>query len=557
MNQENSKKVFDYIVIGSGFGGSVSAMRLAEKGYSVLVIEKGKWWKAEDFPKSNWNLKKFLWVPALRWFGIMKLDFFREVFILSGTGVGGGSLVYANTHMDPDESFWTNPVWAGLKDWKSTLQPYYEKARKMLGSTPYNKEYPEDRLLRQVAADMGREKTYKAVDSVGIYASDRETPRDPYFSGLGPLRSPCKECAGCMVGCRYNAKNTLDKNYLHFALHFGAEIVAETLATRIEFKDGLYLVHTQSQTGKTSHNNNVYKSKGIVFSGGVLGTLKLLLEQKHIYRTLPLLSDKLGENILTNSEMIAGVGYGHQKLNHGIAISRVFKPDDNTYVELCKYPDGSDALIRLGVPATGPGHPLIRSLKLVYNLIRNPKNIWRMATAGNIAQNSLILLIMQALPGTMKMKISKGILGNSLKFDKKTRVQIPSYIPIGQKVAEKYAQHSQSIPLNAFNEVIFGMSTTAHIMGGCPIGKSIDHGVVDSHFRVWGYPDMYILDGSIIPANLGVNPSLTITALSEYAMDRIPPSPEKKNRDLDELLEELKTSGHSHKTDGDSNNTES
>jgi len=540
VERDSKDKVFDYIVIGSGFGGSVSAMRLAEKGYSVLVIEKGKWWKSGDFPKTNWNLKKFLWVPAFRWFGIMKLDFFKEVFILSGTGVGGGSLVYANTHMDPDDSFWENSIWKGMKDWKTVLQPYYHMAKKMLGSTHYNKEFPEDHILRQVAQDMGREQTYKPVDSVGVYLSDREEPCDPYFQGLGPIRNPCKECAGCMIGCPHNAKNTLDKNYLHFAVHFGARIEAETLAKKIEYKDGLYHVHTKCQTGRSHKNDNVFISKGIVLSGGVIGTLKLLLEQKYLHKTLPLLSNKLGENILTNSEMIAGVGYGKKKLNHGIAISRVFKPDDKTYVELCKYPDNSDALIRLGVPATGPGHPVIRTLYLLFGILRHPGNIWKMIRARNIAQNSIILLIMQSLPGTMKMKITRGLFGNSLRFDKKTPFQVPSYIPVGQEVAKRFAERSESIPLNAFNEVLFGMSTTAHIMGGCPIGKSKEEGVVDEHFRVWGYPNMYILDGSIIPANLGVNPSLTITALSEYAMDQIVPKPGKSIRTLEELIEERK-----------------
>jgi cholesterol oxidase len=281
-----AEEIYDYIVIGSGFGGSVSAMRLSEKGYSVLVIEKGKWWKAEDFPKSNWNLKKFLWVPALRWFGIMKLDFFKEVLVLSGAGVGGGSLVYANTHMVPKESFWTNPIWSNIKDWKTELAPFYEKAKFMLGSSKYLREFPEDKYLKQVADEMGRGDTYKAVDYVGVYFGDTQKEKDPYFNGLGPMRKGCTECAGCMVGCRENAKNTLDKNYLWFAQKFGTKIIAETLVTKIENQNGEYQIHTESQTNSVNKNKQVFRSKGLVVSGGVLGTLKLLFEQKFIHKTL-------------------------------------------------------------------------------------------------------------------------------------------------------------------------------------------------------------------------------------------------------------------------------
>jgi cholesterol oxidase len=256
-----AEEIYDYIVIGSGFGGSVSAMRLSEKGYSVLVIEKGKWWKAEDFPKSNWNLKKFLWVPALRWFGIMKLDFFKEVLVLSGAGVGGGSLVYANTHMVPKESFWTNPIWSNIKDWKTELAPFYEKAKFMLGSSKYLREFPEDKYLKQVADEMGRGDTYKAVDYVGVYFGDTQKEKDPYFNGLGPMRKGCTECAGCMVGCRENAKNTLDKNYLWFAQQFGTKIIAETLVTKIENLNGEYQIHTESQTNSVTKNKQVFVRK--------------------------------------------------------------------------------------------------------------------------------------------------------------------------------------------------------------------------------------------------------------------------------------------------------
>jgi len=530
---------FDYIVIGSGFGGSVSAMRLAEKGYSVLVIEKGKWWKAEDFPKSNWNLRKFLWVPALKWFGIMKMDFFKEVLVLSGAGVGGGSLVYANTHMIPKEAFWTNPIWSKFKDWKAEMAPFYERAKFMLGSSKYQREFVEDKYLKQVADDMGRSDSYKPVDYVGVYFGDTNKEKDPYFKGLGPLRKGCTECAGCMVGCRENAKNTLDKNYLFFAQDYGAKIEAETKVTKIEFINDEYIVHTESQTSFWNKNKRTFRSKGLVVSGGVLGTLKLLMEQKYVHKTLPNLSDKLGENILTNSEMIAGVGGAPEKLNHGIAISRVFNPDDNTHIELCKYPDGSGAMMRLGVFAAGEGNAFVRTAKMLGNMITQPRNVFRYFFETEVAQKSIILLIMQSLPNAMKLKLNKGIFGSSLKFDNETQFRVPSYIPIGQEALYRYAEKSNAVPMNGFSEVMFSMSTTAHILGGCPIGINKEEGVVDEYFRVHGYPNMMILDGSIVPANLGVNPSFTITALSEYAMSHVAPKEGFRKKTLEERLAEI------------------
>lgn len=533
------EETFDYIVIGSGFGGSVSAMRLSEKGYKVLVIEKGKWWKANDFPKSNWSLGKFLWVPALRWFGIMKMDFFKEVLVLSGTGVGGGSLVYANTHMIPKEAFWTNPIWSHFKNWKEVMAPYYERARFMLGSSKYQREFPEDKFLQAVAADMGKSDTYKSVDYVGVYFGDTQKEKDPYFKGLGPMRKGCTECAGCMVGCRENAKNTLDKNYLHFAQDYGAKIVAETQVKKIEFIHNEYLIHTESQTNFWNKNKQTFRSKGLVVSGGVLGTLKLLLEQKYVHKTLPNLSDKLGENILTNSEMIAGVGGAHQKLNNGIAISRVFNPDENTHIELCKYPDGSGAMMRLGVMAAGDGSALVRTAKMLGNMISQPINSFRFFFETEVAKKSIVLLIMQSLPNAMKMQIKKGIFGSSLKFDNEHGIKVPSYIPIGQEVVYRYAEKANAVPMNAFSEVLFSMSTTAHILGGCPMGKTKEEGVVDENFKVHGYPNMMILDGSIVPANLGVNPSFTITALSEYAMDQVPAKEGNLNMTLEDRMKEV------------------
>ena len=529
---------FDYIIVGSGFGGSVSAMRLAEKGYKVLVVEKGKRWKANDFPKSNWNLKKYLWLPAMRWFGFLRLSFFKEVFILSGIGVGGGSLVYANTHMMPPDAFYNNPIWSSIKNWKTVLAPFYETARFMLGSAKYEKENAEDRVLKEVAEDMGRGSTYNRVDYVGVYLGDPQKSTDPYFNGHGPLRKGCIECAGCMVGCRHDAKNTLDKNYLWFAeKYFGATVISETETTRIEVAvDGSYKIHTASSTSFGRKKSKIYTSNGIVISGGVLGTLDLLLKQKRIYKTLPNLSDKLGENILTNSEMLSGVVAADRKLNYGLAISTVFNPDEHTHIELCKFPDKSGAMIRLAAMAAGNGTPFVRTLKMIGNVVTKPWDFIRSLFQRDVAKNSIIFLIMQSLPNAMRMKIKRGLFGYNLSFNNNTGTKVPSYIPIGQEVLYRYASKVNGVPQNAFTEVLFGLASTAHILGGCPMGKTTEEGVVNENFEVHGYKNFYILDGSIVPCNLGVNPSLTITALSEYAMSLIPNHQNWKGNTLDKII---------------------
>lgn len=514
---------FDYIIIGSGFGGSVSAMRLAEKGYKVLVLEKGKRWRTTDFPKSNWNLRKYLWVPTLRFFGFLKLSFFKEVFILSGVGVGGGSLVYANTHMHPNDAFYSNKIWAHLNNWKTTLAPFYERALFMLGSMRYKKENPEDDVLKDVARDMNREHTYGRVDYVGVYLGPTNKETDPYFKGLGPKRQGCTECAGCMVGCRFNAKNSLDKNYLWFAENmFGTTILSETLVEKIRPSGDGYAVDTMSSTGFFARKRKTFTAKGIVVSGGVLGTLDLLLKQKWVYKTLPQLSDTLGQNVLTNSEMLSGVTAADRKLNYGLAISSVFNPDEHTHIELCKFPDGSGAMLRLATVAAGPGNPLVRTAKMLGNIVRHPWDFLRATFNMNTAKNSLVFLIMQTLPNSMRMKLTKRLGQWNLTFDNQNKEKVPSYIPIGQEVLYRYSKKVNGVPSNAATEVLFGLASTAHILGGCPMGKTTLDGVVDPHFKAHGYENFYILDGSIVPCNLGVNPSLTITALSEYAMSHIP-----------------------------------
>ena len=534
------QKIYDHIVIGSGFGGSVSAMRLTEKGYDVLVLEMGKRWESKDFPKSNWNVRKFLWAPAIKAFGIQKINFLNKIMILGGAGVGGGSLVYANTHMFPPDAFFNNPVWSGIRNWKETLAPFYERARFMLGSSKYEKEGPEDEVLKQIAKDMGKEDTYKPVDHIGVYLGDRKVEKDPYFNGLGPKRKGCIECANCMVGCRYNSKNTLDKNYLWFAEEWGAKVEAETKVVKVEYIDGLYNVHTESSTSWFNKNRRVFKSRGIVFSAGVLGTLKLLFQQKEEFKTLPNISDKLGANLRTNSESLCGIAGIQKKMNHGVAISRVFNPDENTHIELVKYGDGSGAMGLLSTIAAGDGPAIVRILKMMWNFVTSPRKVWKVVSK-EFAEHSIILLVMQSLDNALQMKWKKGLFGGSLQVKNGSENQAPAYIDVGQDVMHRYAEKTNGVAMNATTEVLFNMSSTAHILGGCPMGMSKeDGGVVNDKFEVYGYPNMRVLDGSIIPCNLGVNPSLTITALSEYAMSQVPDKEGNTRKTLEQQMQEMK-----------------
>jgi len=424
--------------------------------------------------------------------------------------------------MKPKENFYTNQIWSDIKDWKAVLAPYFERAHFMLGSEKYKKDNAEDLILKEVAEDMGYGNSFTSVDGVGVYLGDTEKEVDPYFKGLGPLRKGCTECAACMVGCRHGAKNTLDKNYLWFAENmFNAKVKAETLVTKIEHIDNEYLIHTESSTSFFSKNKKIFRSKGLVVAGGVLGTMDLLLKQKHLHKTLPNLSDKLGDNILTNSEMLSGVGGADRKLNNGLAISRIFSPDENTNIEVCKFPNGSGSMMHLATLAVGDGTPAVRTAKLMGQMLMKPISFLKLFFTIAPAEKGIIFLIMQTLENSMQIKLKRGIFGTGISMINESKQPVPTFIPVGQDALLRYAKKVNGIPMNALTEVTLGLASTAHILGGCPMGKTKNEGVVDEFFRVHGYPNMLILDGSIMPCNLGVNPSLTITALSEYAMDNV------------------------------------
>ncbi len=514
--------VYDYIIIGSGFGGSVAGLRLSEKGYKVLILEQGKRFNPSDFPKTNLNFPKYLWVPFLRFFGFQKLSFYTTASILSGTGVGGGSLVYANTLYIPPDAFFNNLSWQRFGDWKKILEPFYDKASFMLGRKKYSKLNIEDRMLEEVSKDMNAHDTFEAV-YVGVNIDGIEQESDPYFNGLGPMRKGCIECGGCMVGCRENAKNTLDRNYLWFAEKLEAVILPETKAERITFNDDEYQVETYSVTSFFRKKKKVFRSRGIIAAAGALGTLELLLRQKYKYKTLTGLSDTLGHELRTNAETLCAVSSASEKLNNGLAITSVFSPDPFTHVEIVKYPDKSNAMKWFfGLSVGGASNAAVRSWKLFIKSVSHPWLFLKTVFNFNWSTNMVIFLVMQTTDNAMKMVWKRGIFGGRMKIDNRGNKRVPAFIPIGQEVMERYARKVAGIPQNILLEVFFNRPTTAHILGGCPMSESAANGVVDSMLRVHNYPRFYICDGSVIQGNIGVNPSLTIASVAEYAMSLIP-----------------------------------
>jgi cholesterol oxidase len=514
--------IYDYIVIGSGFGGSVASLRLVEKGYKVLLLEQGKRYNPEDFPKTNWNIPKYLWIPYLRCFGFQKLSFYSTASILSGTGVGGGSLVYANTLYIPPADFFNNSSWKRFGDWERILSPFYERASFMLGRKKYSKLNIEDQKLEEVSEEMGAHDSFDSVYvGVNIDGSDQES--DPYFNGLGPPRKGCIECAGCMVGCRENAKNSLDRNYLWFAEKMGLEILSETKADKISYRNNMYHVETNRTASSFTRGKRVHTSKGIIVAAGALGTLELLLKQKYKYGSLPSLSDTLGHELRTNAETLCAVSGGFEKLNNGLAITSVFSPDPYTHVEIVKYPDNSNAMKWFfGLSAGGAKTPLHRTWKLFLKTFTHPWLFMKTVFNFSWSTRTVIFLVMQTTDNAMKMVWKNGFFGGRMKIDNSGNKKVPAFISIGQEVMERYARKVNGVPQNILLEVFFNRPTTAHILGGCPMSETIETGIVDKNLKVHGYPDFYIADGSVIQGNIGVNPSLTITAIAEYCMNNIP-----------------------------------
>ncbi|GAA4271449.1 GMC oxidoreductase [Aquimarina gracilis] len=513
MNEE-----YDYVIVGSGFGGSVSALRLSEKGYKVLVIEKGKWYDSKDFPKSNWNLKKWLWMPFFRWFGIMKMSFFRHVVVISGTGVGGGSLVYANTLPVPKKEFFTSGSWNKLTDWQTELAPFYKTALTMLGAQKNPKFFDGDKALKELASKLNIKENFEPTDVAVFFGKPNETVPDPYFDGKGPDRTGCNYCGGCMTGCRFGAKNTLDKNYLYLAQQLGAQILAEKEVYDVTPLGEGYEVKFKSSTRFFKSKKSV-RTKGVIFSGGVLGTVKLLLKLKK--KSLPKISDRLGYDIRTNNESLISVTNldGKKDMSKGVAIGSILNTDENSHLEIVRYAKGSGFWRLSHLPLTHGKNTIVRVTKMITSFIKHPVAYIKLYTTRDWSKSTVVLLFMQTLDSTLKFKRNKfGIMNTRVAEGKKPS----AFIPESLSLAKQYAAIAKGKETVFGLEPLAGIPSTAHILGGAVMGANATEGVIDKNNKVFGYDNMYICDGSMISANPGVNPSLSITAISERAMSKIP-----------------------------------
>jgi len=512
---------YDYVVIGSGFGGSVSALRLAEKGYRVLVVEKGRRLSAADFPRSNWNFRKWFWNPALKWHGLFRLTFYRHITVLSGVGVGGGSLVYANTLPVPKSDFFSAPPWSHLADWENELRPFYKEARRMLGATRNPCIETGDAALDRVAESLGRGDRWTPTDVGVFFGEPGKTVADPYFGGLGPNRAGCQLCGACMIGCPHNAKNTLDKNYLYFAEELGVRIQPEAEVVDVMPLDGQsgksgYSITWRSSTNFFSKKNRV-TSKGVIFAGGVLGTVDLLLNLKRT--SLPRLSDRVGAAVRTNSESLLAVMSFDKStdFSKGIAIGSILHADDRSHMEPVRYPSGSGFWRLLFGPMVSGRNVAVRGSKWIWDLLRHPIDNLQVLTVNDFARRTQILLFMQTIDSTLRFE--RGLVG--MKSRMESGPAPTPFIPEALELASRFARETNGKPLASITETWFGIPSTAHILGGAAMGAASQEGVIDKDHKVFGYDNMFVCDGSAVSANPGVNPSLTITALAERAMDKI------------------------------------
>jgi cholesterol oxidase len=518
----------DFVVVGSGFGGSVSALRLVEKGYRVVMLEKGRRLGAADFPRSNWNLRRWLWAPLLGCRGIFRMTFLRHVTVLSGVGVGGGSLVYANTLPVPGDDFFAAPSWAGLAAWKDELAPHYATVRRMLGAADNPTTTTADEVLREIGRDLGRPESDFRRSPVAVwFGPPGETVKDPYFGGEGPDRTGCTQCGGCMIGCRVGAKNTLDKNYLWLAERLGLRIEADTEVTWVrELSGGGYRVDALRGASLLGRRRTSWTTSAVIFSGGVLGTVPLLLKLRAHPDGLPRLSLRLGDFVRTNSESLLAVVTPRRglDLSQGIAITSVLHTDEHSHLEPVRYPAGS-GFFRLLVLPHAPGRSAPeRVLRAIALALRRPLAVLRTLLVPDFARYSLILLYMRAMEGHLRLRLGRGgRLTSALAAGSAPTASMPEATDLARRVEEKLGG---GLTVGLGTELLMDRPTTAHILGGACMGASADDGVIDHRHRVFGYRGLFVIDGAAISANPGVNPALTIAALAERAMAFVPQSNE-------------------------------
>jgi cholesterol oxidase len=518
---------YDVLVVGSGFGGSVTALRLTEKGYRVAVAESGPRYRDEDFAKTSMDLKRYFWAPALGMYGIQRIEAVRDSLIMAGAGVGGGSLVYANTLYEPMDQFYDDPQWRGITNWKSELAPYYDQAKRMLGVVENPLRTPADDVMEKVAGELGVADTFHPTP-VGVFfggpeAQPGQEVADPFFGGAGPARKTCVACGDCMTGCKYNAKNTLVKNYLYLAESKGARVMPLTKVTRVRPRAGggydVTLKYTKARRA-TKGSTRTITAEQVVFAAAAIGTQKLLHRLK-AEGHLPKISDRLGHLSRTNSESISGAIAGDMSIDYsyGIAITSSFHPDDHTHVEPCRYGKGSNAIALMQTVLTDGDGPRPRWQSWLGELWKQRRNVKDFYDLKHWSERTVVALVMQSLDNSITV-FPKKIPGTTrwrLSSRQGHGEPNPTWIPVANQVVRRMAELMGGTPGGAIGDP-FNMPMTAHFIGGCAIGESIETGVVDPYQRVFGYDGLHVADGSAITANLGVNPSLTITAQAERAM---------------------------------------
>ncbi|MBF6421439.1 GMC family oxidoreductase [Nocardia farcinica] len=515
---------YDVVVVGSGFGGSVTALRLTEKGYRVGVLEAGRRFADEEFAETSWDARKYLWAPALGCFGIQRLTLLKDTFIMAGAGVGGGSLVYANTLYEPPDKFYRDRQWAHITDWKAELAPHYDQAKRMLGVTTNPATTPSDRVLAEVAEEMGVAESYRSTP-VGVLFGGKgvrpgENLPDPFFGGVGPARATCTHCGECMTGCRHNAKNTLVKNYLYLAEQAGATVHPLTTVTDVRPRPGGGYTVSTVRTGRWVRKaRRTFTAEQVVFAAAALGTQKLLHKLRE-RGSLPDISPRLGELSRTNSEELLSVRSRRKDsdFTKGVAITSSIHPDDDTHIEPVRYGKGSNAIGLIGTAMIDPDGRTgkvrlwartMRRLGLRDALhLQNPRG-W--------SEQMIGLLVMQSVDNSITTYTKRGLFGRTMTTRQGAGEPNPTWIPAGHEVAHRVADKIDGIA-GAGWSALFDIPMTGHFIGGCVIGDSPDTGVVDPYHRMYGYRGLHVIDGSTISANLGVNPSLTITAQAERAV---------------------------------------
>jgi cholesterol oxidase len=535
---------YDVIVVGSGFGGSVTALRLTEKGYRVGVLEAGRRFTRETLPKNSWDLKNYLWAPGLGMYGIQRVHLLGNVMVLAGAGVGGGSLNYANTLYVPPKAFFDDPQWRDITDWQEELKPYYDQARRMLGVRLNPTVTPSDVHLKAAAQRMGVGDTFHLAP-VGVFFGDgedadgtakarpgEEVP-DPYFGGAGPARRACTECGECMTGCRHGAKNTLNENYLHLAEKAGAVIHPMTTVVSVtDDSRGGYAVATLPTDDRRKGKGRIFTARRVVLAAGTYGTQTLLHRMK-ANRQLPFLSDRLGDLTRTNSEALVGAqtddrryrrahGAAKADFTRGVAITSSIHPDENTHIEPVRYGRGSNAMGSLSILQVPYADGGSRLRAWLANAARHPWLVVRSLSNRRWSERTIIGLVMQSLDNSLTTYLKPSGLGKGLLTARQGHgAPNPKQIRAASEAASALAAEINGFAGSNVGELM-GTPLTAHFLGGCPIGASPETGVIDPYHRLYGHPGISVVDGAAVSANLGVNPSLTITAQAERAMSYWP-----------------------------------